>query len=75
MSPDEAIDIIARNCTHYAVEDWTQNGWENLPDFTEADYQRIVSRMQQLLPVTSIRVDQAQTVLEMRTGSKEDSDA
>ena len=65
MSPEQAIDITARSAIWWMFEAWSEQGWENLPDFTEADYERIVDRIEKILPsdVTFDRIDEAHKVL------------
>ena len=74
MNRDKAIDIIARAMLWSTYERFTENGWEEeLPDFTESDYEAIVKRMGDLLPLdANLRdVEDAYVFLEKQVG-KED---
>ena len=68
-----ALLVMARWMLHNAYEAWTEQGWEQMPDIGEFDYERVVEYAEQMLPkdVTLVEFEEAFKVLEARV-TKED---
>ena len=67
--PTKEIDIAARWALHYAYEAWSEEGWESMfPDVGMYDFDRICSRMEELLPKSphTAEYDEAYEVLKAR---------
>jgi hypothetical protein len=47
---DRHLDVAARWLIRHAVEAWAEEGWENLGDFGEYDYERICEAATGMLP-------------------------
>ena len=70
MTPDTAIDIMARSGLWIQHERLTEEGgWEDYPDLNERDYENIIRRMADLLPTdaTLDQIGEAHAVLSART--------
>ena len=51
MNLVDALGIVARNALNHAYDDWVEDGWEQIPDIGEVDFQRVVGAMTMLVPV------------------------
>ena len=65
LPKQKAIDFAARATIWSMYESWCELGWEDLPDFTEADYYSILERIAAWLPpdVTVYEMGRAWNVL------------
>ncbi len=51
MNLAAALSIIAANAVNDACNDWIEDGWEQLPDIGELDYEAVVGAMRVASPV------------------------
>ena len=49
LTPDQAVDIMARWSIWNAFDTWAVQGHESIPDIGEYDYDRVVERAEELL--------------------------
>lgn len=54
MTTEQAIDIVARHCARYALEDAGAQEWENYPELGERDWERVSERLNQLVAVPTV---------------------
>ncbi len=61
--------ILARRIIRLALEDWVAEGWENMPDIGEHDYENISAVAQLLIPpdVPQSALESAHRYFESRT--------
>ena len=51
MNLAAALKIIAANAVNNACNDWIEDGWEQIPDIGEMDYERVVGAIRVASPV------------------------
>ncbi len=51
MNLGVALRIVAANAVNDACNDWIENGWEQVPDIGEMDFERVVGAMRVASPV------------------------
>ena len=49
LTPDQAVDIMARWSIWNAFDTWAEQGHESIPDIGEYDYDRVTDRAEELL--------------------------
>lgn len=67
MDPEVAIKVVACQMIRNAIENWIEEGWEQIPEIGEHDFEQISLRMLEMSrEVVSGRFDVAISVLELR---------
>lgn len=67
MTPEQAIEIVARHAIATAAERMGENGWESYDGLGEYDWERVSEKINELAPFpTAEEFGQATTVLEAR---------
>lgn len=72
VQPETEYRIVARWVLHAAFEAWAEEGWEQIPDVGENDYERIVETAEGMLPPDVSREDyeMAMVWFETRAGMR-----
>jgi hypothetical protein len=67
MTPEEAIDTVARHVVGNAVETFVEDGWDLYPEIGEQDWERVVAKTRELVPEHTVeRYREAYKILEDR---------
>ena len=67
MNVEQAIEVVAQQAIQEAVRYWLEDGWENMPDIGQYDYERVAKRAKAMCPDAKLGdFDTALTVLEAR---------
>ena len=68
MNLTNALSIVAANAINNACADWIEDGWEQIPDIGELDFERVVGVMTMIGPArpSSLEHDAAMKFLANR---------